>query len=154
PLRPVIYALLARRESFGKVVLLYGTRGPDDILFRNELEAWRARFDFDVYLTVDRAAGGWKGNVGVVPMLIPKAPFDPSNTVAMICGPEIMMRFTTMELAKRGVAPDSMYVSMERSMKCGIGLCGHCQFGPVFVCKDGPVFAYSRIKHLLGIREI
>ncbi|MEX1139198.1 MAG: FAD/NAD(P)-binding protein [Bacteroidota bacterium] len=154
PIRPVIYALLARREMYGKVVLLYGTRGPDDILFRNELEEWRSRFDFDVYLTVDRAAGEWKGNVGVVPTLIAKAPFDPSNTVAMICGPEIMMRFTTMELAKRGVARDSMYVSMERSMKCGIGLCGHCQFGPTFVCKDGPVFAYTRVKHLLGIWEI
>lgn len=154
PIRPVIYALLANREMYGKVVLLYGTRGPDDILFRNELEEWRARFDFDVFLTVDRAAGGWKGNVGVVPALIAKAPFDPSNTVAMICGPEIMMRFSTMELAKRGVAPNAMYVSMERSMKCGIGLCGHCQFGPAFVCKDGPVFAYPRIKHLLGIWEI
>ena len=154
PLRPAIYALLARREIYGKVVLLYGTRGPDDILFRHELEEWRARFDFDVYLTVDRAAGGWKGNVGVVPMLITKAPFDPTNTVAMICGPEIMMRFTTMELAKRGVSPDLMYVSMERSMKCGIGLCGHCQFGPKFVCKDGPVFPYSRVKHLLGLWEI
>lgn len=154
PIRPVVYALLARRELYGKVVLLYGTRGPDDILFRDELEEWRSRFDFDVFLTVDRAAGGWKGNVGVVPALIAKAPFDPSNTVAMICGPEIMMRFSTMELAKRGVAPDAMYVSMERSMKCGIGLCGHCQFGPVFVCKDGPVFAYTRVKHLLGIWEI
>lgn len=154
PIRPVIYALLARRELYGKVVLLYGTRGPDDILFRNELEEWRSRFDFDVFLTVDRAAGGWKGNVGVVPALIAKAPFDPSNTVAMICGPEIMMRFSTMELAKRGVTPKAMYVSMERSMKCGIGLCGHCQFGPAFVCKDGPVFAYTRVKHLLGIWEI
>lgn len=154
PLRPVIYALLSRRETYGKVVLLYGTRGPDDILFRNELEEWRARFDFDVHLTVDRAAAGWKGNVGVVPMLVAKAPFDPSNTVAMICGPEIMMRFTTMELAKRGVGQDSIFVSMERSMKCGVGLCGHCQFGPVFVCKDGPVFAYPHIRHLLGLWEI
>lgn len=154
PLRPVIYELLADREAYGKVVLLYGTRDPGDILFKKELEEWRSRFDFDVFITVDRAIGLWKGNVGVVTTLIPKAPFDPQNTMAMICGPEIMMRFTAMELAKRGVPADSIYVSMERNMKCGIGLCGHCQFGPAFVCKDGPVFGYSRVKHLLGIREI
>ena len=154
PLRPVIYEILADREAYGKVVLLYGTRDPGDILFKKELEDWRSRFDFDVFVTVDRVIGQWKGNVGVVTTLIAKAPFDPQNTIAMICGPEIMMRFTAMELAKRGVKTDSVFVSLERNMKCGIGLCGHCQFGPAFVCKDGPVFAYSRVKHLLGIWEV
>lgn len=149
PLRPAVYQIIANRDQYGKVVLLYGTRTPTDILFREELEQWRSRLDLEVYVTVDRAMTGWKGNVGVVTNLISKAPFDPQNSIAMICGPEIMMRFTTAELQKRGLDIDSIYVSMERNMKCGIGLCGHCQFGPLFVCKDGPVFKYSRVKNLL-----
>ena len=154
PLRPALYHVLGRREKFGKVVLLYGTRTPEDILFRNELERWRARFDLDVFVTVDRALRPWRGNVGVVTTLIPKAPFDPHSTVAMICGPEVMMRYTALELTKRGVPENDIFVSMERNMKCGIGLCGHCQFGPTFVCKDGPVFSYSRIKSLIPKWEI
>jgi NAD(P)H-flavin reductase len=154
PLRPALYEVLSRRDAFGKVVLLYGTRTPSDILFREELEQWRARFDLEVYVTVDRAQPGWRGNVGVVTTLIHKSPFDPQKTTAMICGPEIMMRFAALELQKRGVGPDSIYLSLERNMKCGIGLCGHCQFGPYFVCKDGPVFRYSRVKDLLVKREI
>ncbi len=154
PLRPSIYQLLSRRDRYGKIVLLYGTRTPADILFRKELEAWRARLDVEVYVTVDRAIERWHGNVGVVTKLIPKAPFDPSRAVAMVCGPEIMMRFTALELEKRGIGTDHIYLSMERNMKCGIGLCGHCQFGPTFICKDGPVFRYDTIKHLVSLREI
>ncbi|MBI4419146.1 MAG: FAD/NAD(P)-binding protein [Ignavibacteriales bacterium] len=154
PLRPAIYDILARREKFGKFVLLYGTRGPSDILYFRQLEDWRARFDFDLHVTVDRAFGPWKGNVGVVTTLIPKAHFDPVNTVALICGPEVMMRFTILELLKKGIPEDKIFISMERNMKCGIGLCGHCQFGPHIVCRDGPVFPYSAVRHLLGIREI
>ncbi|MBI3579236.1 MAG: FAD/NAD(P)-binding protein [Ignavibacteriales bacterium] len=154
PLRSALYYIIANREQYGKVVLLYGTRTPADILFREELEQWRARFDLEVHVTVDRAMSGWKGNVGIVTGLIAKAPFDPQNAIALICGPEVMMRFTAMELHKRGVDNDKIFVSMERNMKCGIGLCGHCQFGPLFVCKDGPVFNYSRVKDLLLKREI
>jgi NAD(P)H-flavin reductase len=154
PLRPALYQFLAQRERFGRIVLLYGTRSPADILFKRELEQWRARFDLEIYVTVDRAMTSWRGNVGVVTTLIPKAPFDPSQSVALVCGPEIMMRFTSMELEKRGVALDNIYLSMERNMKCAIGFCGHCQFGPHFICKDGPVFRYDRIKELLGVREI
>jgi NAD(P)H-flavin reductase len=154
PLRPSLYSILRERDEFGKVCLLYGARTPEDILFRDELERWRARFDLEVFITVDRAAKGWNGNVGVVTTLMQKAVFDPANAVAMIVGPEVMMRFTTMELLKRGVPPEHVYVSMERNMKCGIGQCGHCQFGPFFICKDGPVFPYSAIKHLLLIREM
>lgn len=153
PLRPVVLDLLSRREQFGRIILLYGTREPNDILFRKHLEQWRTRFDMDIHITVDRAIGAWKGNVGVVTTLIPKAPFDPLNTVAMVCGPEIMMRFTSLEFMKRGVPQNRIFLSLERNMKCGIGLCGHCQFGPHFVCKDGPVFSYGDIKHLLSIRE-
>lgn len=154
PLRPAILDILARRDRFGKFVLLYGTRGPSDILYSRQLEEWRARFDFDVHVTVDRAIGPWKGNVGVVTTLIPRIHVDPANTVAMMCGPEVMMRFVTMDLLKLGVPEDRIFVSMERNMKCGTGHCGHCQFGPYFVCRDGPVFAYSAVRHLLGIREI
>ena len=135
PLRPAIYYILSNRERYNRVILLYGARTPDDILYKNEIEKWRSRFDFEVYVTVDRGISGWKGNVGVVTTLIPRAPFEPENTVALVCGPEIMMRFTALELIKRGVKENNIFLSMERNMKCGIGLCGHCQFGPVFICK-------------------
>lgn len=154
PLRPLIYRLLADRSRYGKVVLLYGTRTPEDILYRREIEQWRGRFDTDVLISVDRASGNWRGHVGVVTSLIPRAPFDPYNTVAYVCGPEIMMTFTVDALRRRGVAPDRIFVSLERNMKCGIGWCGHCQFGPKFVCKDGPVFRFDAVEQLLGIREI
>jgi NAD(P)H-flavin reductase len=154
PLRSVMYHIISHREKYGKAVLLYGARTPADILYRRELEHWRAHFDLEVYVTVDRATGSWRGSVGVVTRLIPRAPFDPQNTVAMVCGPEIMMRFTVAELEKRGVAQENVYVSMERNMKCAIGMCGHCQYGPNFVCKDGPVFQYSQIQSLLTKWEI
>jgi NAD(P)H-flavin reductase len=154
PLRPALYQILAARERYGRVNLLYGARTPAEILYRRQLEQWRARFDLDVSVTVDRAAGGWQGSVGVVTRLIPRAAFDPSNTVALVCGPEIMMRFTIAELLKRGVTAEQIFVSLERNMKCAVGLCGHCQYGPKFVCKDGPVFAYREIQDLFGKREI
>jgi NAD(P)H-flavin reductase len=154
PLRSAMYQVISQREKYGKVVLLYGARTPEDILYRREVEHWRAHFDLEVYVTVDNATGKWRGSVGVVTRLIPRAPFDPLNTVAMICGPEVMMRFTAAELEKRGVAPENIFVSMERNMKCAIGQCGHCQYGPHFVCKDGPVFQYSRVQHLLTKWEI
>jgi NAD(P)H-flavin reductase len=154
PLRPALYHVLAQRQQYGKVVLLYGTRTPEDLLYRRQLERWRARFDLEVLVTVDRATSAWGGSVGVVTKLITRAPFDPSETVAMLCGPEVMMRFTTMALQQRGVAEDHIFVSMERNMKCAIGLCGHCQFGPSFLCKDGPVLCYDRIKPWFGQREV
>ncbi len=154
PLRPAVYRILAAREKYGKVALVYGTRTPADIPFRRELERWRSRFDLDVYVTVDRASGGWKGNVGVITTLIPKVQFDPTQAIAMVCGPEIMMRFTALELERRGMKASEIFLSLERNMKCGIGFCGHCQFGPTFVCKDGPVFPYSAVRDLLTRREI
>ncbi|MBN2227600.1 MAG: FAD/NAD(P)-binding protein [candidate division Zixibacteria bacterium] len=154
PLRPVIYHVLANRDKYGKFVLLYGARTPEDILYAKDLEKLRSRFDLDILITVDRATGAWRGNVGVVTQLVGHAPFDPMHCTAMICGPEIMMRFSIMELQKRGVADDSMYVSMERNMKCGIGLCGHCQLGGHFVCKDGPVYRYDEIRDIFSKREM
>lgn len=154
PLRPALYSLLAEREKYGKIVLLYGTRSPADILYKSELERWRSRFDLEVYITVDRAMEGWRGNVGVVTTLIRKAPFDPDNTMALVCGPEVMMRYTVLELNKRGIMLPNIFVSMERNMKCAVGLCGHCQLGNVFICKDGPVFGYDQIETLFAMREI
>ncbi|NDJ59576.1 MAG: Ni/Fe hydrogenase subunit gamma [Chloroflexi bacterium] len=154
PLRPALYQILNRRDEYGKIVLLYGTRSPEDILFRKELEQWRARFDLEIHVTVDYAGDVWHGNVGVVTRLIPKAPFDPAHTVAMICGPEVMMRFAAAELLKRGLSADCIYVSMERNMKCAVGFCGHCQFGPVFVCRDGPVFPFARVQPWINRWEI
>ena len=154
PVRPALYRLLAERSRYGKVALLYGTRRPEEILFRAELEEWRRRLDIQIEVTVDHAVGDWYGNVGVATTLIPRARFDPLNTIAIVCGPEIMMRFASVALRDAGVAPGSIYLSMERSMKCAIGFCGHCQFGPVFVCKDGPVFPYDKISRLLSLKEI
>lgn len=154
PLRPVVYRLLAQRQRYGKVVLLYGTRTPADLLYRRELELWKSRLDLDVFVTVDRASGPWHGNVGVVTALIPKAPFNRLHTIAMVCGPEMMMRFAAMKLEERGLTPGQIYLSLERNMKCGIGLCGHCQCGSTFVCKDGPVYRYDQVKRLLTTREM
>jgi NAD(P)H-flavin reductase len=154
PLRSALYRMLAQREQYGKIVLLYGVRTQEDMLYRRELEQWRARFDLEVYLTVDRGTGRWRGNVGVVTTLIPHAPFDPSETLAMVCGPEVMMRFTVQALQVRGVAAERIYLSLERNMKCATGFCGHCQLGPHFICRDGPVFRYDRIQPFFGKWEI
>jgi NAD(P)H-flavin reductase len=154
PLRPVVYQLLAHRHRFGRVALLCGARSPADILFRRELEQWRRKLDIVIEVTVDHAGRDWHGHVGVVTRLIPRAHFDPPNTVAMVCGPEIMMRFAAIELEKAGVSPDAIHLSMERNMKCAVGLCGHCQLGPDFVCRDGPVATYSRLGRLMALKEL
>jgi NAD(P)H-flavin reductase len=154
PLRPVLYRLLGDRDRYGRVTLLYGCRTPADLLFRREIELWRSRLDLHVYVTVDRAVGRWHGYVGVVTTLVPRAPADPDRAIAMVCGPEVMMRFAAMKLEECGHPATNIYVSMERNMKCGIGVCGHCQYGPAFVCKDGPVFRYDRIRPLFSLREV
>lgn len=154
PLRPALYRLLAERSRYGQIVLLYGSRSPEEILFRRELEAWRRRLDIDIEVTVDHAIGDWHGHVGVVTTLIPRAAFDPQHAIALVCGPEVMMRFAIAALRDAGLADDAIYLSMERNMKCAVGFCGHCQFGTVFVCRDGPVFRYDRLRNLLAVKEI
>ncbi|MEK8122345.1 FAD/NAD(P)-binding protein [Methylocystis sp. IM4] len=154
PLRPAIYRLLGERARFGKVTLLFGARRPEDIIFRHEVESWRGRFDIDVEVTVDHAGADWRGHVGVVTGLISRHEIDPAATVAMVCGPEVMMRFVAMALVDKGLAEDAMYLSMERNMKCAIGHCGHCQLGPTFICRDGPVFTFARLKPLLSVKEL
>ena len=154
PLRPALYAALSRRASFGRVVLLYGARTPADLLFTDELDDWRARFDVDVHVTVDAAEPGWRGNVGVVPDLVKRAPLDPPGTTAFMVGPEIMMRFTVRALLAAGVPESRICLSMERNMQCSVAMCGHCQLGPFLVCRDGPVFRYQALAPWLAIREV
>jgi NAD(P)H-flavin reductase len=154
PLRPAIYHALRHRAEYGRVILLYGARTPQDLLFERELHEWRGRFDCEVEVTVDRAGTDFRGHVGVVPALLDRLSLDAERAVAMVCGPEIMMRFTARALLAKGLAPESIFLSVERSMKCGIGLCGHCQLGPTFACKDGPVMRHDRAARLLAVREL
>ncbi len=154
PLRPAIRRALARRNRYGRLFILFGTRHPDEVLYRHELEQWRRGPGVDLLLTVDHADAQWRGNVGVVPALIPRARFDSKSVVALVCGPEMMMRFSVAALHEAGVPDPHIYLSLERNMKCATGLCGHCQFGPEFICLDGPVMRFDRIAPLFAIREI
>lgn len=154
PLRPTIYSLLKNRKDYGKIHILYGARTPQDLVFRVELEEWEKQYDVEVLVTVDKSDSSWKGNVGVVTNLFNYTSLDTNNTVAMVCGPEIMMKFTVEELQDIGVPNEMIYISLERNMKCAVGFCGHCQFGPKFICKDGPVFSYPQVSHLFEKKEI
>jgi NAD(P)H-flavin reductase len=152
PLRPIVYQALHHRDEFERVSVLYGGRTPEDLLFTEELAAWREQFDVDI--TVDAATSGWAGKVGVVTKLIPPAKFDPETAVCYVVGPEIMMFFTARALLERGVTPDRIWISMERTMRCGVGLCGHCQLGPTLICRDGPVYRWDELAPLLEVREL
>ncbi|MEX1134964.1 MAG: FAD/NAD(P)-binding protein [Acidimicrobiia bacterium] len=154
PLRPVVLDVLARRDRFGAVSIIYGSRSPVDLLFEEELHSWRSRFDMEIEVTVDRSDEAWFGDVGVVTGLLPRISFDSTNTVAMLCGPEIMMKVVANELELRGLASESVYVSVERNMKCAIGFCGHCQFGRDFLCRDGPVLPYAQVADRLRVPEL
>jgi NAD(P)H-flavin reductase len=153
PLRPVVYHALRHRHRYGRVIVLYGARTPGDLLFRAELARWR-RAGCEVETTVDRAGSDWTGRVGVVPSLLQGMDIDAGRTVAMLCGPEVMMRFSVRALEACGVAHSQVYVSLERSMKCAVGFCGHCQLGPTFVCRDGPVVSYEHVARRLATREL
>lgn len=154
PIRPLLYELMRNRERFGRIEVIYGAKTPKDLVFYDEIQSWRARSDLRFQTTVDTAGREWYGDVGVVTTRLPDARFDPKQTVAYLCGPEIMMKLTGQALVARGVAPEAIWVSMERNMKCAIGLCGHCQFGPDFVCRNGPVFRYSAIERAFSLREL
>jgi len=154
PLRPAIHSVLANRDRYRRVCVLYGARTPADLLFAGDLHTWRGRFDVDVMITVDNADHSWKGSVGVVTDVIRRAAFDPASTTALVCGPGVMMRFAAGALLADGVAPHDVFVSLERNMQCGVGLCGHCQLGPLLVCRDGPVVRWSEIAPFFSIREV
>jgi NAD(P)H-flavin reductase len=148
PLRPAILRMLARRERYGRIRVLYGSRSPDQLLYTDQLARW------DAEVIVDTAWAGWQGPIGVVTKLIDRAAFDPTSAVALLCGPEAMMRWAVPALARRGVPADRTYVSLERSMRCGTGHCGHCQLGPTLICRDGPVYRYSDVERWLAVSEL
>jgi NAD(P)H-flavin reductase len=153
PLRSALYHLLAHRSAYGRIALLYGARTPTDLLYATELPRLERR-GLLVRTTVDRRQIGWSGRVGVVTSLFRDLDLAPTSTVAFVCGPEIMMRFAVRDLVRLGLSHTSIHVSMERNMKCGVGLCGHCQFGPQYVCKDGPVFRFDEVAPSFDVGEV
>ena len=154
PLRPAILQVAAHRAAYGKVALLYGARNPEEILYAEEQRVWAADHDISVDVIVDSGPYGWQGRVGLVTQLIERATFDAERALALVCGPEVMMRHSARELVDRGMAPDRVRLSMERNMKCGIGLCGHCQLREFFCCLDGPVLGYDRLASLMARAEV
>ena len=152
PLRPVVLHTRARRGEYGAASVLYGARTPQDILYPGELEDWGS--DLAVEVTVDAADTGWTGRVGVVPQLVAQTNFRPEAVTAFVCGPEVMIHFTVEALRERGVPDERIFLSLERDMRCGVGLCGHCQLGPTLICRDGPVYSQAQVGELLEVREL
>ncbi|MFF4541897.1 FAD/NAD(P)-binding protein [Streptomyces aureus] len=152
PLRPVVQAILGRPDAYGRCAVLVGARSPADLAFRDEIESWRDRIQVEV--TVDRPGPGWRAGVGVVTTLVEHLELRPERTWAFVCGPEVMMRHTTRDLLTRGLVPHRVQLSLERNMRCATGHCGHCQLGPLLLCRDGPVLGYDRVAHLLQVREL
>jgi len=148
PLRSLIHYVLDHRSQFGRLLVLFGARTPAEQLFLDELAVWRHHKDMEYWETVDRSDGQWKGNVGVITTLFPKITVDPQKTVAVIVGPPVMYRFVILETQVKGIPDDRVILSLERRMKCGVGKCGHCQMNHVYVCQEGPVFNYAKIKDL------
>jgi len=157
PVRPIVYEAIRARDRYRRVVVLVGARGPEHVLYRHQLDAWshwiRGRA-IEVHLTVDVPDDAWPFGHGVVTTLYPQVGLAPKRTTAFVCGPEIMMRFAAAGLVDHGVPPDRIHVSMERNMQCAVRMCGHCQWGPAFVCEDGPVFPWSRASAWLGVDEL
>ncbi len=153
PLRPVISEVLRNRHRYGRMILVYGARNPADLLYRKELTSWQ-RPDTDVRSIVDHSDRSWSGRIGVLTDLLAEVTFDPLETIAMMCGPEVMMRFAERELSRRRMPRENIYISLERNMKCALGFCGHCMVAGSFVCKDGPVFRFSDIARFFGVREL
>jgi NAD(P)H-flavin reductase len=154
PLRPVVLGALADRDAYGRLTLIAGARSRDDFLFSEELQSWTRRDDIDVHLTVDVPVQGWPGEVGFVTEPVRRVPLRPENTAAFLCGPERMMINGATELLRKGMAADDIRVSLERNMQCGIGWCGHCQLGPLLLCRDGPVVGFDVAEPLLAIQEL
>ncbi|MFO0804307.1 MAG: FAD/NAD(P)-binding protein [Gemmataceae bacterium] len=153
PLRPMVYHLLRRRDQHGRVTILFGARTPADLLFADEHERWRGA-GIDMQCTVNFGSPDWRGSVGTVMPLFANLKLDPGRTSVLTCGPEVMMRFVAAAAMERGLPEDRVHVSLERNMNCAVGLCGHCQFGPEFICKDGPVFPFGRVRRLLFVENL
>ncbi len=148
PLKSLIDYTIDKRDEFGRVVILYGTKSPREILFKSDIEEWGSRKDIEFHMTVDRADEEWKGNVGVITTLIPPLDLDIENTIATVVGPPVMYKFVIMALKSKRIADENIYLSLERRMKCGVGKCGHCQINDTYVCQDGPVYHYPHVKEL------
>ncbi|UKY47928.1 FAD/NAD(P)-binding protein [Streptomyces inhibens] len=153
PLRPLVVAALATPRQYGRLNILIGARTPGDLVCERDIDGWRAA-GARVQVTVDRPDDRWHGDVGVVTALLDRARFDPANATAFICGPEVMIRATARDLAHRGLAADRIRISLERTMHCGTGHCGHCQLGPLLLCRDGPVVTWTQAEPLLAVREL
>jgi NAD(P)H-flavin reductase len=154
PLRPVLLGALANRARYGRITLVLGARAAAEFPYREQIRTWAARPDLTVVSTVDHPTPGYRGRVGLVTAPLADVELDPTRTVAFLCGPEVMMRFSAELLRGRGVPADRIRLSLERNMKCGIGLCGHCQFGPLLLCRDGPVIHYGQAEALLSVKEL
>lgn len=154
PVAGAIEYVFRRRDRYGAVKILHGVKKPADLLFRDRFEAWRRHPDTEVYLASDQPDRAWRYHVGVVTELFEQVTLDPARSVVLMCGPEVMMRIGMQTLARRGVPRSAMYLSLERHMECGIGLCGHCQLGPYFVCTDGPVMGGDRVTPFLGLSGV
>jgi len=152
PLRPAIYHVINHRSDYGRVFLLYGARTPGDLLYAAEYGAWREA-DIEVEITVDIGDQAWSGNMGVVPVLFYRMRLNAPKTMILTCGPEIMIRFVIFEALARKIPPDRIFLSMERNMNCAIGHCGHCQLGPAFICKDGPIFSYRQMEPYMHLED-
>lgn len=144
PLRSLLYALFHNLGDYKKIILRYGSRTPEDILYKSEIEEWKKKID--VVLSVDKGNDTWKGNVGVVTTILKDKDINIKNAVTIVCGPPIMMKFATFRLLEMGFLPKDIYLSMEKNMSCGIGKCGHCRIDKYYICQDGPVFTYDKIK--------
>lgn len=148
PMRSMINYVIDNPKDFGTLRIVYGSRTDGDLLFRDEIARWQADPKIDFHVTVDRGSPEWKGHTGVITTLIPGLELDLENTVCCVCGPPIMYRFALLALKSRGLPERSIYMSLERRMKCGVGKCGHCQINSTYVCQDGPVYHYPDIKNL------
>lgn len=150
PLRSLINNIHDERSEFGKIIIIYGSKSPSEIMFRDQFEMWRHRKDFELHLTVDNGDENWDGEVGVVTKPFAQLEIDADNTFGALCGPPVMYRFVVEQMRKKNISYDHIYMSFERHMKCGMGKCGHCQIGHQYVCIDGPVFNYWEAKNIQG----
>ncbi|WP_415718751.1 FAD/NAD(P)-binding protein [Maridesulfovibrio sp.] len=148
PLRTLLYYMLDNRKDYGKITLLYGARSPVDMAYQYELPEWLERDDLDTHLTIDAEYEGWEHNVGLIPNVLLDIAPKPENSVAITCGPPIMIKFTVQALAKLGFKDEQIVTTLEKRMKCGVGICGRCNIGTSYVCQDGPVYTYDQLKKL------
>lgn len=154
PTLGALHYMFRRRDAYGTIKIIHGVKAPQDLIYQQRFREWGQAPDTEVYLTTDKPARQWKHKIGLVTHLLAEVQFNPDRSIVMMCGPEIMMRFTIKEFLSRGLNADRIYLALERNMKCAVGFCGHCQFGPHFICKDGPILRYDRIQEIFNIKEI